>query len=199
MTIKIIEIYDVNKLHVIPDNTIGVYIINLKSGDCYIGKSICVKRRIYSHVKGLIKKIIEDIIIIVTYDENKASCLERSFISEFTPTLNIKIGKSEINNIVLEIYNDILNYSSNDIEYISSIAKLNESSVTSSVTLKMRNKKAIKGLSVDIYNFIRTKDGIETDKIGNKFGKKNDYIRPYLHRLKDYGFIIKENNKWYIS
>ncbi len=43
--------------------------------------------------------------------------------------------------------------------------------------------------------------GLSTIEIANRLDKTNNYLRPYIYRLRDYGLIAlnKENWKWYIT
>ena len=62
-----------------------------------------------------------------------------------------------------------------------------------------RPRKAISGFTVDIYEFIKHNQGLTAVDIGQHFNRKNNSIRPYLHRLKNYGYLTNYNGKWYLA
>jgi len=93
-------IMDLNNLRNIPSNLFGVYIINLKYNESYIGMSQKgvnaglnkelkgIKSRLLSHsCEGWHKVIIESINIFIT-DKMNAHLLEKMMIKEFKPELN---------------------------------------------------------------------------------------------------------------
>ena len=59
-----------------------------------------------------------------------------------------------------------------------------------------RQKKIIGGFTFELYEFVKNNEGLTAAAISQHFGKKNDIIRPYLHRLKDYGYLINDNGYW---
>ncbi len=64
---------------------------------------------------------------------------------------------------------------------------------------KARRPQIIGGFTVDLYEFVKNNEGRTAVEIGQHFGKANDFVRPYLHRLKNYGYLINNNDKWYAS
>ncbi len=62
-----------------------------------------------------------------------------------------------------------------------------------------RPKNVISGFTLILYGFVKTNQGLDTTVISQHFGKINDSIRRYLNRLMDYGFLIKDNGKWYLQ
>lgn len=71
--------------------------------------------------------------------------------------------------------------------------------ITESTNKIRRPKKIISGFTLGLYEFIKNNEGLTTVAISQHFGKKNNLIRPYLHRLKDYGYLINDNGRWKIS
>ncbi len=62
-----------------------------------------------------------------------------------------------------------------------------------------RPKNVISGFTLILYGFVKNNQGLDTTVISQHFGKINDSIRRYLNRLKDYGYLIKNNGKWYLQ
>ena len=62
-----------------------------------------------------------------------------------------------------------------------------------------RPRNTISGFTVDIYEYIRHNQGLTAVDIGQHFNRKNNSIRPYLHNLKDYGYLTNYKGKWYLA
>ncbi|HHT9139082.1 MAG TPA: tyrosine-type recombinase/integrase [Candidatus Wunengus sp. YC60] len=62
-----------------------------------------------------------------------------------------------------------------------------------------KRKKIIGGFTVELYEFVKNNEGLTAEAISQRLGKKNNLIRPYLHRLKDYGYLINDNGYWKIA
>ena len=60
-----------------------------------------------------------------------------------------------------------------------------------------RPKKIISGFTFDLYEFVKNHEGLSTIAISQHHSMKNDTVRRDLHRLKDYGYLINANGKWY--
>jgi len=89
--LSVINILDLSTLNSVPLNIFGVYVINLKYKESYIGKSSCnrgIQGRLTRHVcETWHRNIVESIDIFVTNDCH-ASFLERIMIKLFKPELN---------------------------------------------------------------------------------------------------------------
>ncbi len=59
-----------------------------------------------------------------------------------------------------------------------------------------RPKKVISGFTVALYEFVKNNEGKSTEMISQHFNKKGNVIRPYLYRLKDYGYLRNDSGKW---
>ncbi len=71
--------------------------------------------------------------------------------------------------------------------------------VTENQSKSGRPKKSISGFTLVLYEFIKKNEGLDAGAISQRLCKENDIIRHYLHRLKDYGLLINDNSRWYIS
>jgi integrase/recombinase XerD len=71
--------------------------------------------------------------------------------------------------------------------------------IVTEIPNKARRPKIIGGFTVELYEFVKNNEGRTTSEISRHFNKANDFMRPYLHRLKNYGYLINDNGKWYNS
>ncbi len=94
---------------------------------------------------------------------------------------------------------DIPTKSGSEIPNKITLKEIPNNTITESTNKIRRPKKIISGFTVELYKFVKNNEGITAGAISQHFGKKNDIIRPYLHRLKDYGYLINDNGRWYIS
>lgn len=94
---------------------------------------------------------------------------------------------------------DIPNKSGLEIPNKITLKEIPNKSITESTNKTRRPKKTISGFTLGLYEFVKNNEGLTTVAISQHFGKKNNLIRPYLHRLKDYGYLINDNGRWKIS
>jgi len=92
-TMTIEDLYDMK----IPSEWFGVYVINLKYNESYIGMSCCgegIKSRLSKHICETWHRNITKSIDIFTTDENHANLLEKIMITTFKPELNTNMYES---------------------------------------------------------------------------------------------------------
>src|SRR3990172_2900458 len=83
------------------------------------------------------------------------------------------------------------------------VSQSSGSEITTTLDLRQSNRQwnKIRGFSADILELLNDCGALSTIEIANRLDKKQNYLRPYIYNLRNYGLIAlnQENWKWYIT